>query len=75
MGRPKLETTGVADAAEWLWAVYDEFKALDETAQDLMRDARVLLNVSVDRAMAAMRANHRAIERAAKQQILPTRRK
>jgi hypothetical protein len=68
-GRPKKETTGIADAAEWLWAVYDGFKANNETAQDLMRDARVLLSVSVDRAMAALRSNHAEIERVTRQKM------
>lgn len=62
-GRPKKHTAGITDAAEYLWAVFDEFKAKDEAAADLMRDARVLLGVATDRAMAALRANVAAIAR------------
>ncbi len=56
---PKRETS-VTEAAEYLWAIFDEFVAKTETAQMAMRNARVLLECSVNEAMKAVEANARA---------------
>ena len=53
----KKPNVGVAEAAEYLWAIFDEFRAKDETAQLMMRRARTLLDVCTDCAMRAVQAN------------------
>lgn len=63
MRRESKRETTVTEAAEYLWAIFDEFKAKSETATLAMRRARVLLEVSVNEAMAAVEANARADRR------------
>ena len=55
-GRPK-EPTGIADAAEWLYSIFDEFKPVDEAASKHINEARVLLDVAVDCAFNAVACN------------------
>jgi hypothetical protein len=55
----KREAT-VTEAAEYLWAIFDEFKAKNETAQLAMRRARVLLEVTTNEALKAVEANAKA---------------
>ena len=47
----------VSDAAEYLYAVLDEFKTHNETAALALRRARVLLDVCVNEALRAVAAN------------------
>jgi len=47
----------VTEAAEYLHAIYDEFKSKSETAAIAMRRARILLDVSVNEAVKAIEAN------------------
>jgi hypothetical protein len=47
----------VSEAAEYLYAVLDEFKASNDTAALALRRARVLLDVCVNEAMRAVAAN------------------
>ena len=57
MAKKRPNNVGVAEAAEYLWAIFDEFRAKDETAQLMMRRARTLLDVCTDCAMRAVQAN------------------
>ena len=60
--RRERETT-VSEAAEYLFAVFDEFRSKSETATLAMRRARVLLECSVNEALSAVEANARADQR------------
>jgi hypothetical protein len=56
----KKHDATVTEAAEYLWAIFDEFKAKNETAQLAMRRARVLLEVTTNEALKAVEANAKA---------------
>ena len=47
----------VSEAAEYLYAVLDEFKTYNETAALALKRARVLLDVCVNEALRAVTAN------------------
>ena len=61
MGRPVgargKAPIGVNGAAEFLYAIFDEFKAADEAASIAMTEARVLLGLCVSRAIDAHACN------------------
>ena len=55
-------TPSVTHAAEFLWAIFDEFRAKSETAGLHMRRARVLLDMTIDQAIKAVEANVVALQ-------------
>jgi hypothetical protein len=65
MGRRRRELLGLAEAAEYLYAIMDEFKAADEAAGKAMKEATTLLDVSVQRLLDAHRFNALAAQKKA----------
>lgn len=57
MGRQPHAQLGIADAAEYLLAIVDEFKPADEAAETAIRKARVLAEAAVDYTFEAHRRN------------------
>jgi hypothetical protein len=57
MGRPRKIELGVTSSAEFLYSVMDEFKPQNEAASIALREARTLLDVSVERLVAAHEYN------------------